>query len=119
MAEEPFRDPSHVQGGFTVLWINEVVPGRVQEYLELAKDVLPFYPKYGVDLLGCWIGGIGAKSNQLFFLIDYHDMATMNRLYSDPEFVRMCDERGFQSMRSNTGWLLNPVDLSPIEFKLT
>ena len=102
---EAFRDPSHVQGGFTVLWINEVIPGRVEEYLEKAKDVLPFYPRYGVDLLGCWVGGIGAKSNQFMFLIDYHDMETMNKLYSDPEFVRMCDERGFQSMRSNTGWL--------------
>jgi len=46
-------------------------------------------------------------------------METMNELYSDLEFVRMSDERAFQSMRSNTGWLLNPVDMSPIEFKLT
>jgi len=48
----PKQDPSHVQRGCTILWINEVVPGRVHEYIDLSKDVFPFYPKHGADLLG-------------------------------------------------------------------
>jgi hypothetical protein len=112
-------DPSHVVSGYTILWINEVTPGRVDEYLELSKEALEFYPKHGVRLLGCWVGTLGAKSNQVLFLIDYKDAATYNELYSDPEFVKLHVDLGAQAMRSNTGWLLNPVDLSPVEFVLT
>lgn len=113
------RDPSHVVKGYTILWINEVTPGKIDEYLELSKRALEFYPKHGVDLLGCWVGTLGAKSNQLLFLIDYHDVETFNALYSDPEFVELHVKSGAQAMRSNTGWLLNPIDMSPIEFQLT
>jgi hypothetical protein len=112
-------DPSHTLKKFTILWINEVTPGKVQEYIEKSKESLPFYERHGVDLLGCWIGGIGAKSNQIFFLFDYKDLDTYNRLYSDPEFIELHTRLDTQGMRSNTGWILNPIDMSPVEFKLT
>jgi len=113
------RDPSHVQQGYMVLWINEVTPGHVHEYIEISKKVLPFYETYGVDVIGVWVGVMGAKSNQVLFLIEYHDVDRMNRLYADPEFVRLAAEAGVENIRSNTGWLLNPVDMAPLKFKLT
>lgn len=112
-------DPSHVVNGHTILWINEVTPGRVEEYIELSREVMAFYPRYGVDLLGCWIGSLGAKSNQVMFLLDYKSQENYNALYSDPEFVELHSKSGAQEMRSNTGWLLNPVDLSPVDFVCT
>jgi len=104
------------QHGFVTLWINDVKPERVFEYLEKVKEhVLPLYEKHGVRLLGCWRGGLGPKSNQVIFLIDYRDLDNFNALYSDPEYVAMDAKMGFMEMRSNMGWLLNPVDFSPIQ----
>jgi hypothetical protein len=98
------------------LWLNDVKPERVFEYLEkVEKHVLPLYQKHGVRLLGCWRGGFGVKSNQVIFLIDYGDLETYNALYSDPEYVKMDAEMEFMGMRANLGWLLNPVDFSPIK----
>jgi hypothetical protein len=102
--------------GCTMLWVNEVTPGREQEYIEKVRDrVLPMYRKHGVDLLGCWHGGIGPKTNNVIFLINYHTFEQYNALYSDPEYIAMDSEMGFSSMRSNQAWFLNPVEISPVK----
>ncbi len=102
--------------GFTCLFVNEITPGHEQEYLDKVKEhVLPMYRKHGVDLLGCWRGGIGVKSNAVVFLISYHTMDQYNSLYSDPEYIAMDADMGFKQLRSNLAWLLRPVDFSPIQ----
>ena len=108
-------DPSHGIGGFTVLWINEVTPGCVNDYIEKTRKTIAYYHQHGVRVLGCWVGALGAKSNQVLFLFDYGNIETYNRLYSDREFIAAHSSDNMQEMRSNTGWLLNPVDLTPGE----
>jgi hypothetical protein len=109
-------DPAGGEEGFVCLWVNDVKADRVFEYLDkVEKYVIPLYEKHGVKLLGCWRGGFGPKSNEVIFLIDYGNMKTFNELYTDPEYVEMDDEMDFMGMRSNKGWLLNPVSFSPIK----
>lgn len=110
------RDTAAAIAGFTCLFVNEVTPGREQEYLDKVEHhVLPLYCKHGVDLIGCWHGGIGVKSNSVIFLINYHSMERYNALYSDPEYIDMDATMGFRQMRSNVAWLLRPASFSPTQ----
>ncbi len=102
--------------GCVALFMNDVTPGRETEYIEKVEEhVLPLYRKHGVDLVGCFRVGIGARSNTMVFLINYHSFEQYNALYSDPEYVKMDKEMGFQEMRSLQSWLLDPVSFSAIK----
>jgi hypothetical protein len=105
--------------GFTVLWTLEVEPARIEDWKRVAGEMLQHYPKLGAKLLGCWLGGFGVKSNEVYLLVDYGDIETYNRVYSDPEFVRRHSELGASSWRTATGRVLTPCSFPDVEFSVS
>jgi hypothetical protein len=100
--------------GCICMWINDVEPGRMDEYLHAVEhEVLPLYRRHGVELVGAWRGGFGLGRHQVVLLVDYVDLDRYQALYSDPEYYEMDRRAGFSEMRTNTAWLLRPLSFSP------
>jgi hypothetical protein len=108
--EDLLRDRAATTSGCTCMWINDVEPTRIDEYIHaIEHDVVPLYRKHGVDLVGAWRGGFGLGRHQVLLLVDYHDMGRYEALYGDPEYYEMDSRIGFNGMRKNTGWMLRPL----------
>jgi uncharacterized protein (DUF1330 family) len=100
--------------GWICLWINDVDPQRIDDYLHAVEhDVLPLYRKHGVELVGAWRGGFGLARHQVLLLVDYGSLERYEALYADPDYYAMDERVGFSAMRRNTAWLLRPLSFSP------
>ncbi len=76
-----------------IYWLNtlEVTPGKMAQYEQLVtKQLLPFYSRVGIKLIGSWRSMTG-NPNEIYALFAYDDLAAFQRIQQtarqDKEYV--------------------------------
>jgi hypothetical protein len=57
------------------LTVNTLIPGKIPEYLKLAEQIQPIYPKVGMKIAASFRGYTG-DMNSIYVLYTYDDLAS-------------------------------------------
>ena len=103
------------------LRIYTVHPGRMDALQQRFRDhSCRLFERHGMTNVGYWTNAIGGRSDELWYMLGYEDLAARERAWTafraDPEWVaaRAASEEDGPIVHHIENRMLSPTDFSPL-----
>jgi hypothetical protein len=104
------------------LRIYTAAPGKMAALQARFRDhTLALFEKHGIQNVGYWTNAIGGRSDELWYILGYEDMAQRDRAWAgfreDPDWqrARTESERDGAVVHHIENRILAPTDFSPLK----